>query len=337
MYKILLKKSNLINLFYLLLFILLFNFSFLLTDLIANKVVDWKGIFYSPISNENWLLFWGSFSASIATVLLLIHYKEQLSFDKNKYYYDLELSAIKKEKEIVLKLLSAYDTSILADFIQISQSISSKLEALNMLMNRDKEKTTQLNLKRLELEFLTSLKVSDSSLKFDNFDKEKIENLKKSSYDKICVLHDFFLLLKKDSYDRAKKYILENRSLEEIHTEKNINFFIFLNGRKEYFDKCFNKLFTQDEKIENLFYKDSICSKSLFNDVEKDEIINFFKNYYKNFNIEDFDKINFEFLFSSSFFVPIFISFFEETTHSLTLYYQENEKDLLKNTFSYKF
>lgn len=359
MKKIFFKKQNLILIFYIItfaflgsiIFSILFNFGFLLTDWIANKKVDWNGIFYSPVSNETWLAFWGSFSASVATILLLLHYKEQLSFDKKKSQFDFKMSTQKKEKEIVLSLLSLYDTSNIADFLQISKMTVLTSESINMLINTKKEKIILLNLKRLEVEFLTNLRVTDTStIPFLSKNEIDLENTKLNCYKKISILHDFFLLLIEDSYEKAKNFIIlreeiykkvysskEYREVSieklyiKINKEKNINFIKFLSINNLFFNNQLNKIFNEENS--QLFNKDSDVPS--FSPEDEEIIIDFLKSCCASFKDDDFYKINFSYLFSMSFFISVFTSFFEETTNELTLYYRKEENYFLDNLNSY--
>lgn len=257
-------------------FSFLLNLGFLITDWIANKKVDWNGLFYSPVPNETWLAFWGSFSASIVTILLLLHYKEQLNFEKNKYHYEVRLNNLSKEKAIILNLLSAYDITDISNYTNVYKGNINNSNYSDIIFETYQNKIKELNTQRLELEFLTSIRICNESLDETfylniNFYDMDTEQKKQYCYTLLTTLHNFYCTLIDD---------LNNRCIEYLEEENNFK------GNKElavkisgsHYDKIFfGKNLTFITFINNNFFflKDHFNQAALELNIFKEDIIDF--------------------------------------------------------------
>ena len=79
--------------------IFLLNFIFVFTDCIAGKGFNWKAIIYSPISNEEWLSFIGTFVGGFATFLLFLSAKETLKNERIKFRNENKMKEINEAYE----------------------------------------------------------------------------------------------------------------------------------------------------------------------------------------------------------------------------------------------
>ena len=94
---------------------IILNLFFFITDISAGKEVKCGEIFYSSISNENWLDFWGTFMPALAAFSFLYFTKKQtesinkqLEFEKNKYKKDKNIEGF--ERNIGLELSELKET-----------------------------------------------------------------------------------------------------------------------------------------------------------------------------------------------------------------------------------
>lgn len=351
MFKYIFKKNTLVYFFILFLFIFILNLGFFLTDFLAGKTLSWKILFYSSISNETWLLFWGSFSASIATILLLLHYKEQLNFEKNKYHYEVKLNNLSKEKAIILNLLSVYDIADISNYINVYKGNLNNHNYSDIIFETHQYKTKELNAQRLELEFLTSIRICNETLDENfyldiNFYDMNTEQKKQYCYILLNILHNFYCTLIDDLNDRCIEYLEEENnfkgnkelaiktsdsSYEKIFLGKNLTFITFIDNNLFFLKDHFNQATLQF----NIFKKDIAafednCNSFELNPEEIDFIKYFIYNIHKtNIDLNNLDLKN---LFSHKIFIIVFNSFFREVTDCLTNYYHSLEQDI-KNSF----
>ena len=97
-------KKYIIAILILIIGVFLLNFLFVITDCMAGKDFNICAIIYSPVSNEEWLSFIGTFVGGFATFLLFLSAKETLKNEKNKVKYENE----KKKFEISIVFIWNY-------------------------------------------------------------------------------------------------------------------------------------------------------------------------------------------------------------------------------------
>lgn len=202
---------------------IILNLFFFLTDYIAKKEVKWGEIFYSSLSNENWLDFWGTFMPALAAFSFLYFtekqtksIKKQVEFEKNKYEKDklteafeknvtLELEELKTAKKII------YDFLIELDIPDIDFSIKNEKAYT--------KKIKQINIKFTAVDFLTYLRLKDSNKEIDKQDEQSanIEKIRKEGYERLTILHKLYSNILEKAYKKNSddKKIFE--SLKEVN------------------------------------------------------------------------------------------------------------------------
>lgn len=331
------------------LIVFIFNLFFVTTDFLAGKNIDKLSLIYSPVSNETWLMFWATLSTSIATIALLFHYKEELNFEKKKLNQNLRLKSISDEKQIILETLSSYETSDISSIVQIAtnennidNSINEVAISIDYLTSISSSKIKEINLNRLKVELLTSLRIKTA----DDYDASFIEKEKLKCYSLLTILHDFYTLLLNDSIDITKKFLYEkikilkndkfldtekkeliDISYQQCLLKKRLCFLVFLDSNSKYLNKYFSFIWeNQDFLIPD--------NSDIFNQLsepDKNTIINFLKKYYPEYNEAIINKINLYILFLPSIYVSIINSFFTDISNELTKYYIELEMFIIKN------
>lgn len=222
-----LKKNKVIFLIFLFsLSPIILNFFFFITDISAGKEVKCGEIFYSSISNENWLDFWGTFMPALAAFSFLYFtkkqtesIKKQLEFEKNKYKKDkniegfernigLELSELKATKKIV------YDFLAELDIPDIGFSIVN--------INNYGKKIKKINIKLTAVDILTSIRLGDTGKEINKEDEQsiRIEECKNNGYKMLTILHKLYCaylemsFYKKEYNEKILKILNEIRELE---------------------------------------------------------------------------------------------------------------------------
>ncbi|MEJ6457156.1 hypothetical protein LH399_10535 [Fusobacterium nucleatum] len=222
-----LKKNKVIFLIFLFsLSPIILNFFFFITDISAGKEVKCGEIFYSSISNENWLDFWGTFMPALAAFSFLYFtkkqtesIKKQLEFEKNKYKKDkniegfernigLELSELKATKKIV------YDFLAELDIPDIGFSIAN--------INNYGKKIKKINIKLTAVDILTSIRLGDTGKEINKEDEQsiRIEECKNNGYKMLTILHKLYCaylemsFYKKEYNEKILKILNEIRELE---------------------------------------------------------------------------------------------------------------------------
>ena len=222
-----LKKNKVIFLIFLFsLSPIILNFFFFITDISAGKEVKCGEIFYSSISNENWLDFWGTFMPALAAFSFLYFtkkqtesIKKQLELEKNKYKKDkniegfernigLELSELKATKKIV------YDFLAELDIPDIGFSIAN--------INNYGKKIKKINIKLTAVDILTSIRLGDTGKEINKEDEQsiRIEECKNNGYKMLTILHKLYCaylemsFYKKEYNEKILKILNEIRELE---------------------------------------------------------------------------------------------------------------------------
>lgn len=106
------KKIFLKSILYLFCLILIFNICFVVTDAFADKKWFLKELVLSPLSNENWLSFWGSAIGGIATfltVFVMVKTHTSVLLQKEK---EEKRNRLKKEIQIIIDVLSELELYI---------------------------------------------------------------------------------------------------------------------------------------------------------------------------------------------------------------------------------
>ena len=331
------------------LIVFIFNLFFVTTDFLAGKNIDKLSLIYSPVSNETWLMFWATLSTSIATIALLFHYKEELNFEKKKLNQNLILKSISDEKQIILETLSSYETSDISSIVQIAtnennidNSINEVAVSIDYLTSISSSKIKEINLKRLKVELLTSLRIKTA----DDYDTSIIEKEKLKCYSLLTILHDFYTLLLNDSIDVTKKFLYEkidilkndnfldtekkeliDISYQQCLLKKRLCFLVFLDSNSKYLNKYFYFIWEN----QNFLIPDNSDIFNQLSEPDKNTIINFFKKYYPEYNEAIINKINLYTLFLPSIYVSIINSFFTDISNELTKYYIGLEMFIIKN------
>lgn len=334
-------------------FSFLLNLGFLITDWIANKQVDWNGLFYSPIPNETWLAFWGSFSASIATILLLFHYKNELNFEKKKYYSKSKLDELEKEKQIISNLMSVYDIGKISNFSQVCNLHAPAMDSIKELLKINQEIIKDINLNRLNLELLTKLRINVEKVDYKNYNPDEYQNLylnqqKSVCYDCLTAVHNFYSIFIDDGFNRSKKFLDKKYHFEhssdkdnstkindifyEMTKEKQLNFLFFLKENRIFLKKYFDMFFSHPDLflLDSTHFQDA-CIKHNLKKENLDFISELFIEFYPNFNLNNFEKINFEIVVLPIIFIKIFNQLFTDTTNNLVIYYHNVENNIFSS------
>lgn len=193
-------KLKKFTIFLLLLLIPFFiNLGLLITDKFAGKSVQIGSFFYSNLSNELWLNFWGNYLSGFLAFLLIFHYQEQLELEKNLKKQEICLKEIVEERNVVKELLKKWDNSMfdeykdfIQDYIIFEEKNKIKVDRIEKI-NLDskifkiKEKIQKtLNIDFLDVEFL-DLRIQDEEILNNIKNNEEYKNL----YDKGIILYNY--------------------------------------------------------------------------------------------------------------------------------------------------
>ena len=247
---------------------IILNFFFFITDISAGKEVKCGEIFYSSISNENWLDFWGTFMPALAAFSFLYFTKKQtesinkqLEFEKNKYRKDkniegfernviLELDEIRTAKKII------YDFLVELDIPDIDFSIKNDEEYT--------KKIKKINIKFTAVDFLTYLRLKDSNKEIDTQDEQSlnIEKTRKDGHERFIILHKLYTSILEKAYKKTDdKKIFENLkevnkfSEEKIDNLENLSYDKILEIYYQFYNKTLNTLlghfYLREDKIKH--------------------------------------------------------------------------------------
>ena len=247
---------------------IILNFFFFITDISAGKEVKCGEIFYSSISNENWLDFWGTFMPALAAFSFLYFTKKQtesinkqLEFEKNKYEKDkniegfernviLELDEIRTAKKII------YDFLVELDIPDIDFSIKNDEEYT--------KKIKKINIKFTAVDFLTYLRLKDSNKEIDTQDEQSlnIEKTRKDGYERLRIVHKLYTSILEKAYKKTDdKKIFENLkevnkfSEEKIDNLENLSYDKILEIYYQFYNKTLNTLlghfYLREDKIKH--------------------------------------------------------------------------------------
>lgn len=303
--------------------IFLLNSFFVITDWIAGKKFNGLAILYSPISNEGWLSFWGTFVGGFATFLLFLSAKETLENEKdkvryenemrkkefelerNKTRYENELKKLEKEKSVVEEYLNALDID------EVYNIISLTIENLS------------------EKNFSSNKEIIMKSIQFTKMQIIKNINLAKM---KLNCNTDFKILIRRDK-NEEKENIERNKEYEK--SKENEEFRIL----KDNIIKKFTYLYTIHTKIlENIFIEcikaNSIESlKEIGSLIKEDKISDYFQKIYEGYesNLLDSIKSNLkEYINKGDYKYPFYICL-DLTVDELTEYFDKKESNIKKN------
>lgn len=262
------KKNKVIILIFLFsLSPIILNLFFFITDIIAGKEVKYGEIFYSSISNEKWLNFWGTFMPALAAFSFLYFtkkqtesMKKQLDFDKKRYENEkkiekfeknmmLELNELKTTKKIIYDFLTELDIPDIDFSIKNEKAYTKKIK--------------QINIKFTAVDVLTYFRLEDSNKEINKEDEQSvnIEKMKKEGYARLITLHKLYGSILEKAYNKESdnKKIFE--SLQEInkfrkgkdYDLKNLSYNDILNIYYEFYNETLNILlgyfYLREDKI----------------------------------------------------------------------------------------
>lgn len=248
-------KKYIIAILILIIGVFLLNFLFVITDCMAGKDFNICAIIYSPVSNEEWLSFFGTFVGGFATFLLFLSAKETLKNEKNKVKYENEKKKFENEKKIVEEYLNALDINEVYNLITLaSESSSNDKEIImkNIEFSRA-EITKHINLAKLKLNCNTNFKVLIKRKLIENNEYENPEEneelyiLKKNINKKINYLYVIYIEILNNIFIKIIKAVNRD-SLEERYKEINSPIKddkiseLFLKIYKEYEKNLHNKV-----------------------------------------------------------------------------------------------
>ena len=163
--------------------VFLLNFLFVITDWIAGKGFNGCAIIYSPISNEEWLSFIGTFVGGFATFLLFLSAKETLKNEKNKVKYENEKKKFENEKKIVEEYLNALDINEVYNLVTLTfgtsfqKDFKSDKEIMKNIVSSRIELVKCINLAKIKLNCNTNFKVLIKRNSLEN-EEEDCDNKK---------------------------------------------------------------------------------------------------------------------------------------------------------------
>ena len=252
------SKKTILTYFFsaILLFIIIsffLNLGILITDFFAGKEVRPGYFFYSNLSNESWLSFWGSCSTGILAFILIFHYQEQLNLSKQQFKE--QVSSTREELNL------------------LKEQIASEKQHYNQQLFLEKINNDKNILK-------TVLKNWDNSI-FDEF---------KSTYSCFFITKDKNKLLEDCSKIRDKIISIANINFLEIellnlrinmNSENSLTFNVHQNNEiyTTSLSESKNKIYSDFEKLKN---KISILNDLHFDESKKMQM-NYSEEDYKNF------------------------------------------------------
>ena len=247
---------------------IILNLFFFLTDYFAEKEVKWGEIFYSSLSNEKWLEFWGTFMPALAAFSFLYFtekqtksIKKQVEFEKNKYEKDKRIEAF--EKNVILELDEIKTAKkIIYDFL-----VELDIPDIDFSIKNDEEytkKIKKINIKFTAVDFLTYLRLKDSNKEIDTQDEQSlnIEKTRKDGYERLSILHKLYTSILEKAYKKTDdKKIFENLkevnkfSEEKIDNLENLSYDKILEIYYQFYDKTLNTLlghfYLREDKIKH--------------------------------------------------------------------------------------
>ena len=247
---------------------IILNLFFFLTDYFAEKEVKWGEIFYSSLSNEKWLEFWGTFMPALAAFSFLYFtekqtksIKKQVEFEKNKYEKDKRIEAF--EKNVILELDEIKTAKkIIYDFL-----VELDIPDIDFSIKNDEEytkKIKKINIKFTAVDFLTYLRLKDSNKEIDTQDEQSlnIEKTRKDGYERLTILHKLYTSILEKAYKKTDdKKIFENLkevnkfSEEKIDNLENLSYDKILEIYYQFYDKTLNTLlghfYLKEDKIKH--------------------------------------------------------------------------------------
>lgn len=247
---------------------IILNFFFFITDISAGKEVKCGEIFYSSISNENWLDFWGTFMPALAAFSFLYFtkkqtesIKKQVEFEKNKYEKDKRIEAF--EKNVILELDEIRTAKkIIYDFL-----VELDIPDIDFSIKNDEEytkKIKKINIKFTAVDFLTYLRLKDSNKEIDTQDEQSlnIEKMRKEGYERLTILHELYTSILEKAYKKTDdKKIFENLkevnkfSKEKIDNLENLSYDKILEIYNQFYNKTLNVLlgyfYLREDKIKH--------------------------------------------------------------------------------------
>lgn len=221
----------------LILTVFLLNLGFVVTDLFAGKNLKIGSLFYSTITNENWLAFFGSFISGLATFLLFFSNQKSLEHEKNKVKYKNKMKKFENEKNIIFEYLSRLEINKIYSFLNDFQKIfcednTDKNElkykckkAISTYVSRRVKLVETLNLIQLKLDVSTNLRV--------NINSTLDEKYRQEIYNNLINLKKLFEVLLEDIHlriERIEKFSISEK--EEINEIISILFDIKINKNK---------------------------------------------------------------------------------------------------------
>lgn len=229
--------------------VFLLNFLFVITDWIAGKGFNGCAIIYSPISNEEWLSFIGTFVGGFATFLLFLSAKETLKNEKNKVKYENEKKKFENEKKIVEEYLNALDINEVYNLVTLTfgtsfqKDFKSDKEIMKNIVSSRIELVKCINLAKIKLNCNTNFKVLIKRNSLENeedCDNKKYKSLEKNINDKLNYLYAIHTEILEKIFMKIIKATYTN-SLRERNKEINSIFSIKDSQISNYFSKIYKK------------------------------------------------------------------------------------------------
>lgn len=230
--------------------VFLLNFLFVITDWIAGKGFNGCAIIYSPISNEEWLSFIGTFVGGFATFLLFLSAKETLKNEKNKLKYENEKKKFENEKKIVEEYLNALDINEVYNLVTLTfgtsfqKDFKSDKEIMKNIVSSRIELVKCINLAKIKLNCNTNFKVLIKRNLLENeeedCDNKKYKSLEKNINDKLNYLYAIHTEILEKIFMKIIKATYTN-SLRERNKEINSIFSIKDSQISNYFSKIYKK------------------------------------------------------------------------------------------------
>ena len=295
-------KKYIIAILILIIGVFLLNFLFVITDCIAGKGFNWKAIIYSPISNEEWLSFIGTFVGGFATFLLFLSAKETLKNERIKFRNENKKKKLEKEMEVVEEYLSVFEVNniykLMEKFLKSSflESFDSDEKVVENFTLQKEKILKDINFAQLRLDFRTDLRiVLGGKLKPEKYQKEKNER-----YNELVDLHDMYGIILKDIFNKAGD-LIKIQDLEERKMKISLISSSSEKVKSEIKDE-FLKIFSKYEKYLKEDLDRNLNGKNLQTEIEYGRfsvIFNVYLNYVVNkikeyfVNVENDIKKNF--------------------------------------------
>lgn len=254
-------KKYWILLLSLVLFPIVLNFFFYLTNLLAGKEVDFLSTIYSCVGNEEWLGYWGSVVSGILPLAIILYYREenikqqdqfyqQLKFQEEQQYQSFLVKELNKEEKIAKKILKAWNNSTFDNlFISIENYYNQLFYENYQKVKKHKliPKEYDIEYENIQFEFQEDYNREKNNLIYAfNYGMLEINllpwrlNTSKENLEGSCTR---YYILKKECYESFK--ILHNKFLEDflLFFSEQYNLLPTLNDRevKKNFDEFNDK------------------------------------------------------------------------------------------------